>query len=304
MNIFAVDKNPIVAAKHLHDKHIVKMTVESVQMLSTVQRMYGNKDPILYKATHQDSICVDWLRKGKQNYLWLHAHAEALCDEYSFRYYGRQHKSSLLLDKVAIPPYQIPDIQLTPFALEMPEEYMVDDPINSYRAYYLNEKVRGNYWTNRMGNLQKWLALHIDISQYRENIRLRPKVYPNNCKPTLDQIFVFGSNKKGAHGKGAAMDAAQQYGAVYGQGAGIQGRSYGIITKDEDLNAVSFTEVKRHIATFVDFANSKPHLQFFITRVGCGLAGFKHKDIAPLFRGIGSNCSVHMDWYSIMYPEN
>jgi hypothetical protein len=109
-------------------------------------------------------------------------------------------------------------------------------------------------------------------------------------------IFVFGSNLAGRHGKGAALFALKNHGAKYGCGVGIQGDSYAIPTKDAKLNTLPISIIKQYVDEFIQFANNNPTLQFNITRVGCGLAGYKDADIAPLFKSIPLNCIIPDGW--------
>ena len=112
----------------------------------------------------------------------------------------------------------------------------------------------------------------------------------------MKQIFVFGSNLAGRHGKGAALEARQKHGAIYGQGIGLQGCSYGIPTKDRGLNTLPLNTIKAYVDDFLAFAKMNPELQFIVTRVGCGLAGYQDKDIAPMFRNAPSNCVIPEQW--------
>lgn len=102
-------------------------------------------------------------------------------------------------------------------------------------------------------------------------------------------IFVFGSNLAGRHGKGAALYARRRRGAVYGQGIGRQGDSYAIPTKDEKLCTLPLDEIRKHVADFLIYAANHPHLRFEVTPIGCGLAGYKPAQIAPMFVGAGPN---------------
>jgi hypothetical protein len=111
------------------------------------------------------------------------------------------------------------------------------------------------------------------------------RVTPDNIIKLLDgQIFVFGSNLSGRHGKGAAKTALG-WGAKWGQAAGLQGRTYGIPTKDASIRrTLTIEEIKPFVDDFIEFAKSRKDLIFLVTEVGCGLAGLKPKDIAPLFK--------------------
>ncbi|HPH72423.1 MAG TPA: hypothetical protein PLK45_00135 [Paludibacteraceae bacterium] len=93
-----------------------------------------------------------------------------------------------------------------------------------------------------------------------------------------NEIFVFGSNLQGAHGGGAARVALNNFGAVWGQGVGLQGQSYAIPTMQGGVETI-----KPYVDEFIDFAHQHTELQFYVTRIGCGIAGFRDKDIAPLF---------------------
>ncbi len=104
-------------------------------------------------------------------------------------------------------------------------------------------------------------------------------------------IFVFGSNREGRHGKGAALYAKENFGAKYGQAEGLQGRSYAIITKElrRTHPPVKLDEVKEGVKNFLSFARNKKHWRFILSPIGCGLAGFKPNEIAPLFKDAPKN---------------
>lgn len=94
-----------------------------------------------------------------------------------------------------------------------------------------------------------------------------------------DEVFVFGSNLAGMHGGGAAYVAFQKFGAVMGCGVGLRGQSYAIPTMQGGVETI-----KPYVDEFISFAKSRPNLFFYVTRIGCGIAGFRDKDIAPLFK--------------------
>lgn len=112
----------------------------------------------------------------------------------------------------------------------------------------------------------------------------------------MTQIFVFGSNLAGRHGKGAALFARQHHGAIYGQGVGLQGQSYAIPTKDSYLRTLPLYEIDGYVNQFINFAYEHPELTFLVTRIGCGLAGYKDNQIAPLFRNAPNNCILPKEW--------
>ena len=94
-----------------------------------------------------------------------------------------------------------------------------------------------------------------------------------------NEIFVFGSNLQGMHGGGAAFIAYEKFGAIWGQGVGLQGQSYGIPTMHGGVDAI-----KPYVDEFIEFAKSHPEMIFLVTRIGCGIAGFRDEEIAPLFQ--------------------
>jgi hypothetical protein len=98
-----------------------------------------------------------------------------------------------------------------------------------------------------------------------------------------NEIFVFGSNRGGRHTKGASLLARRKFGARMGQADGLMGRSYAIPTKDRDLRTLPLPAIASQIAKFLRFAAANPQYTFLVTQVGCGLAGYGPKDIAPIF---------------------
>jgi hypothetical protein len=118
---------------------------------------------------------------------------------------------------------------------------------------------------------------------------------PENIKKLEEcQIFVFGSNLGGKHGKGAAK-TAMGWGAIYGQANGLQGKTYGISTKDKSIRRVlSVVEIKPIVDEFIDYAKANPQLTFLVTEIGCGLSGYKPKDIAPLFKDAIEIENIHL----------
>ena len=109
-------------------------------------------------------------------------------------------------------------------------------------------------------------------------------------------IFVFGSNLAGRHGKGAALCAKNNHGAVYGVGEGMTGNSYAIPTKDFNIRTRSLLAIKHSVDKFVKYAIANPEKQFNVTRIGCGYAGYADKDIAPMFLHAPSNCVLPDGW--------
>ncbi len=122
-------------------------------------------------------------------------------------------------------------------------------------------------------------------------------------------IFVFGSNTGGRHGKGAALTALRRHGAIYGQAAGLQGQSYGIPTCNRNFGRLELEEIGYHIFDFICIAKQhhRPNpeaLNFQITRIGCGLAGYKDETIAPLFQTAPKeNCFFDTAWRPFLGNE-
>ena len=103
------------------------------------------------------------------------------------------------------------------------------------------------------------------------------------------EIFVFGSNLEGAHGGGAALLAYRKWGAIWGQGAGLQGQTYGIPTMHGGPE-----DIRPYVDEFIRFAIAHPELTFLVTEIGCGIAGFEPKDIAPLFEKAIPVSNIHL----------
>lgn len=176
MNIFVLDNDPVIAAQQQCDKHVVKMIVESGQMLSTAHRMLDgiierrpsksgkttvnyykledDRENILYKAVHHNHPCSVWTRECCVNYTWHYNHFVALCEEYKYRY-GKVHSTDTKLRHVLRnKPHNIPhEHEMTPFKLAMksnPECIALGNPIEAYRAFYQTKQERFKMeWTNR-----------------------------------------------------------------------------------------------------------------------------------------------------------
>lgn len=118
---------------------------------------------------------------------------------------------------------------------------------------------------------------------------------------TLD-IFVFGSNLAGRHGKGAALYAKRFKGAKRIVFQGFTGKCYAIPTKDRALAPRSLADIAVAVQAFIVFAKTRPDDRFFVTRIGCGLAGYKDEEIAPLFRDAPTNCSFARQWAVHLEP--
>lgn len=173
MNIFFLDKNPILAAKYHSDAHVIKMILESAQLLSTAHRVLDGYEAItqnkighrlkrwlmrsseaeaaFYKSTHVNHPCATWVRESVDNYTWLFQLYLALLNEYNFRF-GKHHKSGGLAARLATPPMNIP---LGGFTVDtvinnIDTDYrVVGDLIQTYRNYYKGTKQHLFKWTKR-----------------------------------------------------------------------------------------------------------------------------------------------------------
>lgn len=176
MNLFIIDPDPVVAAQQQCDKHVVKMIVESAQMISTTHRILdgeltrrlsksgktmmkywvhpnNNWEGVLHKAVHTGHPCTKWTMVSSDNYFWHYKHFTALCDEYTYRY-GKVHKCDKeLRDILSHLPENIPRGDQTPFELAMkdfPECIVENDPVQSYRNFYQTKQHRFKMvWTKR-----------------------------------------------------------------------------------------------------------------------------------------------------------
>lgn len=161
MNIFALDQDPIIAAQYQCDKHVVKMILETAQMLCAAYE--SGEAP--YKRSHYNHPCTVWARSSDDNYRWLIAHGLGLAQEYAYRFEpSRAHKSLEVIrwcgknmDKL-----YLPQIGLTDFAQAMPDEYKDPNPIVAYRKYYIGDKISMAYW-NKKRSAPGWWTENVKI---------------------------------------------------------------------------------------------------------------------------------------------
>lgn len=144
MNIFYFDEDPVEAAKVQPDKMLVKMVLETAQMLSCAHReldgdTYADMHN-LYKSTHKNHPCSIWVRQSRANYEWLYKHFIALSEEYTERYVRTHLSYTKLKNALFQTPFNIPAGEMTPIAQAMPDEYKHENPVTAYRRYCINEK--------------------------------------------------------------------------------------------------------------------------------------------------------------------
>ena len=176
MNIFAIEKDPYDCAKSMVDKHVVKMILETAQLLSTAHRILDGteyidktktgrnvrrwrlpdaRETVLYSATHINHPSAVWCRATNNNYNWLFCHFGGLLHEYTYRY-GKIHKCEDMVVALMQPPFNIRVGYLTQVTPAMPDEYKVPhNSVASYRNYYRGAKQRMHKWTKR--EVPEWI---------------------------------------------------------------------------------------------------------------------------------------------------
>ena len=147
MNIFVLDKDPKKAATMSCDKHVVKMVLETAQVLCSALDRHG-VDDTLYRPTHKKHPCTLWAGDSRANFMWLVEHGLALSEEYTVRY-GKTHKSQSVIEWCAKFADSIPRGELTAFAQAMPPQYRHPDVVKAYRSYYQGEKSAIATWKTK-----------------------------------------------------------------------------------------------------------------------------------------------------------
>ena len=131
-----------------------------------------------------------------------------------------------------------------------------------------------------------------------------PSIENINSIDNSDEIFVFGSNLRGRHGKGAALQALNMYGAKEGVGIGPSGNTYAIPTKDSSLRVLFLKDIAYYVNGFIEYAKMNCNYHFLVTKIGCGLAGYNESDIAPLFKNCKGIFNIHLPETFIRYLKN
>jgi len=228
---------------------------------------------------------------------------QEVCD----RYYGRDAKASIILKMLLIEGFKGKEVAaqlgMTPSAVTQRYHQMMQAVIIPYfktnfvlpLSYYagadecvISRNVNSFCMEDRDMQRQEF-----DMHDLREG-----RITPGNINHlAADEIFVFGSNLAGMHGGGAARAARLYFGAVMGQGVGLQGQSYAIPTMQGDADTI-----RPYVDGFIAFARQHPEKKFLVTRIGCGIAGFDAEDIAPLFRDAMqvSNISLPADFWDVL----
>ena len=174
MNIFYIDEDPRQCAEWMVDKHVIKMIVETAQLLSTAHRVMDgelqiiekevngktrktktwvlgdHRELVMYNATHINHPSAVWVRQSVENYNWLADHMFALSDEYRYRYNKRHATIEKMGYDLQSPPHKLEDWDWTPMPSVMADEYIVsDNPVENYRNYYRLGKTNLHHWKNR-----------------------------------------------------------------------------------------------------------------------------------------------------------
>lgn len=148
MNIFVLDRDPQTCAKYHCDKHVVKMILETAQLLCGAHHMTGSTAP--YKLSHKNHPCSIWVRQSKNNYRWLVELGLSLCAEYTERY-GKIHKSEEIIKWCVHNMPDLPEESMTEFACAMPDACQIyTDPVLNYREYYRQEKASFATWKTQV----------------------------------------------------------------------------------------------------------------------------------------------------------
>lgn len=153
-----------------------------------------------------------------------------------------------------------------------------------------------------------WDGVAAKTKHVRASRVMGPYIFHDDMAPIAEsEIFVFGSNLKGRHGKGAALTAMKEYGAEYGVGEGFTGRCYALPTRNAnqigeraEVTTLELAEVRNHIKVFLAAAEAEKDKRFYVSRVGCGHAGFSDEQIGRLFAGAPANCSLPIEWMSFI----
>ena len=179
VNIFYLDENPNLAALYHGDKHVVRMVLETAQILSTAHHVLDGNDNRssqqaldrgLYRPSHFNHPTVQWVRELSDHYTWTWKFFVSLCDEFEFRRQGKRHKSSQLIKPLQQPPKNItkvsyPETKFNSPPLVMPEEFQRDDPVESYRDYYFSKWQQGIVSYDWGREMPDWLKERISAKR-------------------------------------------------------------------------------------------------------------------------------------------
>jgi hypothetical protein len=160
MNIFYIDKDPIVAAQQLSDPHIRKMQIESAQMCCTAHWAVGGTAP--YRKAHLNHPSTIWARQSIQHYDWLVEHGLEICREFTLRY-DKHHKTQDVLEWLQINKPNLPNVKFVDPPLCMPDQYKKENAIQAYRTFYVKDKlmVKGLDWKKIPEKKPSWIYEYV-----------------------------------------------------------------------------------------------------------------------------------------------
>ena len=234
-------------------------------------------------------------------------------EEIANTYYGRDSKASIILKLLLVDGYKGKDVAemlgMSPSAVTQRYQKMMKEVVTPYfKRYY--KPVYGvfaskgvhlslkHYNYTPESPITRHPKISFDLSDENMTTDLSKRTTPDFIDKLNDnEIFVFGSNLGGMHGGGAARLALQRFGAVMGQGVGLQGQSYGIPTMQGGTETIA-----PYVDLFITFAKAHPEMKFLVTRIGCGIAGFAPDEIAPLFAKAVpvDNISLPADFWQVL----
>ena len=154
MNIFVLDENPKQAAEWHVDKHVIKQSLETAQMLCTILNQLGVKTP--YKSTHAKHPCTIWAGESMDNFIWLCELGLELCKEYTYRY-EKEHKCESIIKECLTYACKVPNNGITKFVQAMPNDLKLDNPVEGYKNYYIKAKNHIASWKKR--KVPSWFNL-------------------------------------------------------------------------------------------------------------------------------------------------
>lgn len=159
MNIFLLHLNPVICAMMHLDKHVVKMILETCQLLCSAHWVTNSTYIPCYKLTHKNHPSAIWTRESKGNYEWLCSLGLELCKEYTYRY-GKVHKCEPYLIDLSKNIPDLPDLGFTTFRLAMPNTYKDSDPVEAYRQYYFFDKIHIHSWKGKINSREQpqWIT--------------------------------------------------------------------------------------------------------------------------------------------------
>ena len=161
MNLFILHEDPAVSATYHCDKHVIKMILESAQLLCSTLNMLGYDTP--YKTTHKNHPCRLWCGASLSNYKYVYEYCRWLNNEYIWRYDNGDHKSWKVVEELPVPVDKLEDTGLTPFVQCMPDKYKHKSAVEAYRQYYKADKTYMATWDKGVEEPWWWARTKVPI---------------------------------------------------------------------------------------------------------------------------------------------